>query len=355
MARAPRDNNRGIAVLLALLICGALNAIHRTNERSRGHDPVTGIVRDAALVPAQTATVRISRWFKTYVVSVFQGPRLARENQQLRAKVLSLSVANKQLADAQAENDRLRTLLDFQRKSPKPLLAAEVTALKPSPQTDTVVLNRGLSDGVHLHSIVVASNGALVGQVIDVSPHSSTALILTDLGSSVGAQVIPEAVPAPAPQSPAATSSPAQPAVKVGPDGKPLNPADPNSAKPGAVPVNGTATTPAVPNTPAKTAADAQAVDPSVKTDPTKGTAQRPVGICRGKGSGQVFITYLRSDAEIKPGDSVSTSGLGGVFPAGIPVGTVQVVTTDNTRSMKWATIRPSADLDHLDEAFILR
>src|SRR5580700_2323633 len=111
VARAPRDTNRGIAVVIALVVCGALNAIHRANERSHGHDPVTGIVRDAALVPAQTATVRVSRWFKTNVVSLFQGPRLAHQNQLLREKLLALSVENKQLADAQAENDRLRDLL----------------------------------------------------------------------------------------------------------------------------------------------------------------------------------------------------------------------------------------------------
>jgi cell shape-determining protein MreC len=327
------------------VVCGALNAIHRTNERSRGHDPVTGIVRDAALVPAQTATVRVSRWFKTYVVSVFRGPRLARENQNLRAKVLSLQVENKQLGDAQEENDRLRALLDFQRKSPKPLLAAEVTALKPSPQTDTVILNRGINDGVHLHSIVVASNGALVGQVIDVSPHSSTALILTDAGSSVGAQVVPPdsetAVPTSSTAANAAAdgkapaTNSATPATTGGqPTNPPANPAD--AAKPG---------------TPSSAAGAANAPKP----DDSKGTVQRPVGVCRGMGAGQAFLTYLRSDADIKAGDAVTTSGLGGVFPAGIPIGSVVSVKTDNTRSMRTAAIHPSADLDHLDEAFILR
>jgi rod shape-determining protein MreC len=187
-----------------------------------------------------------------------------------------LSVENKQLADAQAENDRLRALLDFQRKSPRPLLAAEVTALKPTPQSDTVVLNRGSKQGVKLHSIVVDDNGALVGQVIDVSPRSSTALILTDTGSSVGAQV-------------------------------------------------------------------------------KCGASQPPVGVCRGEGGGQVLLTYLKGDADIKPGDAVTTSGLGGVFPPDIPVGTVKSIKLDTTRSMMTAIIHPSADLDHLDEAFILQ
>lgn len=337
MARAPRDKQRGLAVLLALLLCAALNAIHMNNERSRGHDPVTGIVRDAALVPAQTATVRVSRWFKMYVVSIFQGPRLARQNQLLRDKVLALSEANKQLAGAQAENDRLRDLLDFQRKSPKPLLAAEVTALKPSPQTDTVVLNRGIADGVHLHSIVVAPNGALVGQVIDVSTHSSTALILTDENSSVGAQIVPPGSDATAPVTPATPSAAATVNTVA------ATPKDPSKA-----PAAKTASTPANASAKDKTAS-------ANPTAPAPAAVPKPVGVCRGIGGGQAVVTYLPSDAQIKSGDAVTTSGLGLVFPAGIPIGTVTFVKTDTTLSSCTATIRPAADLDHLDEAFILR
>ena len=327
MARAPRDNYRGIVVILALVACGVLNAVHRANVGKHGHDPVTGIVRDAALVPAQTATVRIGRWFKTNVYSLFEGPRLARQNRELQARVLALSVENKQLADAQAENDRLRALLDFQQKSPKPLLAAEVTALKPSPQSDTVELNRGIADGVHLHSIVVASNGAYVGQVIDVSSRSATALMLTDNDSSVGAQIIPPAQPTR--PAGAATSN-----GNVSQGGKPGASTGGSVSSSSAKPVS---TQNPAPDTPAST------------TDPEK-----PVGICRGHG-GWANLIYLRSDAEVKPGEQVTTSGLGKDIPAGIPIGTVLAVNTDTTLSMKTATIRPAADLDHLDEAFILR
>ena len=328
MARAPRDNHRGIVVLLALLICAALNAIHQANVRSHGHDPVTGIVRDAALIPAQTASVRISRWFRTNVVSLFQGPKLAHQNQVLRAKVLALSVENKQLADAQAENDRLRALLDFKRNSPKPLLAAEVTALKPSPQSDTVVLNRGIADGVHLRSIVRASNGALVGQVIDVSAHSCTALMLTDFGSSVGAQVIPT-VTAPAP--PPATS-PTNSTPVYGP------PSQSSSTSTG-----GDANAKPAGSTPATTGDNAVAVKPAAG-------AVKPVGVCDGAGSGQAYLTYLPGDAVIKPGDLVTTSGLGRGFPAGIPIGVITSVGIKPALSMKTATIKPAADLDHLNE-----
>jgi cell shape-determining protein MreC len=81
--------------------------------------------------------------------------------------------------------------------------------------------------------------------------------------------------------------------------------------------------------------------------------AQHPVGIVMGKGQGMALLTYLSGDADLKPGDRVTTSGLGAVFPADVPIGTVRTVQLDKARSMKTAWIRPSADLDHLDEAFI--
>jgi rod shape-determining protein MreC len=276
MVRMQRDNQRGVAILLALLLCGAVSAIHKQIEHKRGNDPVTGVVRDAALVPAQTAGVRVSRWWHSNVASLFAGPRLAHQNHTLETQVMALTAQNRDLLAAQAENDRLRQLLDFERKSSLPLLAAEVTALKPSNQQDTVILNRGTSDGVHVHSIVLAANGALIGQVLDVSAHSCTVLMLTDNNSSVGAEV---------------------------------------------------------------------------KTD--QGSA--PIGVCQGQGSGQLKLTYLRSDAPVAPGATVVSSGLGGTYPANVPVGTVTAVTVDRTRSLKSATIRPAADLDHLDEAFLVR
>lgn len=276
MGHTHRGNQRWVAVLLALLLCGAVSAIHQQIEHRRGHDPMTGVVRDAALVPAQTAGVRVNRWWRDHVTSLFIGPKLARKNHELETQVMVLTAQNRDLEEAKAENDRLRQLLAFEQKSTLSLLAAEVTALKPSNMQDTVVLNRGTADGVHLHSIVLASNGALVGQVLDVSAHSCTVLMVTDDNSSVGSEI--------------------------------------------------------------------------------KGTSgEVPVGVCQGQGSGQLKLTYLRSDADVKVGAAVTTSGLGGTFPSNIPVGTVTSVTVDRTRSLKSAIIHPQADLDHLDEAFIVR
>ncbi|BDI32757.1 rod shape-determining protein MreC [Capsulimonas corticalis] len=263
-------------MLTALLLCGALNAIHHQRQRRNQPDPVSGVVRDAALIPAQTVTVQVAQWWRMHVGSLFVGPQLAQRNRALGEQVLALSGENKQLLAAQQENNRLRALLNFEQKSPRPLLAAEVTALKPVPHSETITLNRGSTSGVKLRTIAIAPNGALIGQVLDVSSRSCTVLMLTDAGSSVGAQVR------------------------------------------------------------------------------ARGVAKPPIGVCQGTGD-SIHLTYLKSDDDVRPGDLVTTSGLGGVFPADIPIGTVVSIQNDATRSIKTAVVRPNAYFDSLEEAFLIR
>jgi rod shape-determining protein MreC len=187
--RPERDNRALGTFLLALTACGLLTALHSQAAR-RGHaDPVSAVVRDMGLVPGEAAVAALGQWWHLSAGSLFSGPRLAREDAALKARVLDLSAQNKELLTAQSENIRLRQLLGFAQRSPRPLLAAQVVALKPNPHSDTLTLNRGSVSGVHPHSIVLAPNGALVGQVLDVSPRTADVLILTDASSSVGAIV----------------------------------------------------------------------------------------------------------------------------------------------------------------------
>jgi rod shape-determining protein MreC len=66
-------------------------------------------------------------------------------------------------------------------------------------------------------------------------------------------------------------------------------------------------------------------------------------------------VTYLRSNAVLHVGDAVITSGLGGVFPPGLPLGTVESMSVDKTRSLQTALLHPAADFDHLEEAFVIQ
>jgi rod shape-determining protein MreC len=54
-------------------------------------------------------------------------------------------------------------------------------------------------------------------------------------------------------------------------------------------------------------------------------------------------LIHLDKQADVKPGDVVETSGQGGIFPIGIPIGTVESVEEDKTHLLKIARVKPYA------------
>jgi rod shape-determining protein MreC len=67
-----------------------------------------------------------------------------------------------------------------------------------------------------------------------------------------------------------------------------------------------------------------------------------------------IELTYLSGGADLKPGQNVLTSGLGGVFPKGIPIG--QVVDSWSVESGLYtkARVKPSANLGALEQVWVL-
>lgn len=66
-------------------------------------------------------------------------------------------------------------------------------------------------------------------------------------------------------------------------------------------------------------------------------------------------LTYLPQDAELVAGDEVVTSGKGGVYPAGLMVGTVETVYSDPSGMTRYAVIAPKTDLSSLKQVFIIK
>jgi rod shape-determining protein MreC len=61
-------------------------------------------------------------------------------------------------------------------------------------------------------------------------------------------------------------------------------------------------------------------------------------------------LPYLPTSADVVVGDLVVSSGLGGGFPAGYPVGTVAVVKRDPAQSLAEVELKPAAALDRSRE-----
>ncbi|MGZ8185769.1 MAG: rod shape-determining protein MreC [Methylobacter sp.] len=68
----------------------------------------------------------------------------------------------------------------------------------------------------------------------------------------------------------------------------------------------------------------------------------------------QLNLPFLPNNADIRPGDLLITSGLGGTFPQGYPVGVVDNFTPQPNRSFATITATPQAMLDRNRELMIV-
>lgn len=81
-------------------------------------------------------------------------------------------------------------------------------------------------------------------------------------------------------------------------------------------------------------------------------------GIVKGyKGNEDKFlteITGLSLESEIKKGDTIQTSGLGGIYPKGIKIGEVLEVYEDRAKVTKSAIVKPAVDFNKVDQIVIM-
>lgn len=90
--------------------------------------------------------------------------------------------------ETEIANDRFRKLLDFKNASKLQLLSAGVIGKDPSQWYKTLVIDKGISEGITKGLPVVVPEG-IVGQVIDASNHYAKVLLIIDSNSAVDALV----------------------------------------------------------------------------------------------------------------------------------------------------------------------
>ena len=82
----------------------------------------------------------------------------------------------------------------------------------------------------------------------------------------------------------------------------------------------------------------------------------RAVGVLTGQGPNRFLLQgeYFGRDDDVKTGDMLVTSGIGGKYPTGLFVGTVRGVEADVTGLQKLVQIEPAADLTRPDRVFVV-
>lgn len=197
---------------------------------------------------------------------------LLAENARLREKQIFLNAQLQKLATLEAENRRLRSLLESAVNIPERVLIAELLAVDFNPYRHHILLNRGRQHGVYIGQPVLDQQG-VIGQIIQVDFLTSTAILITD----------------------------------------------PNHALP--IQINRT----------------------GVRT------------LALGTGHFQELeLPHIPNSEDVKAGDLLVTSGMGGRFPRGYPVGTVTRVEFDPGSPFAHIVARPVAQLDRIREVLLL-
>lgn len=189
---------------------------------------------------------------------------LQAENEELRSKVAELS-------ESQATAERLEALLGLQSTYNLQSTAARVVGESGDAWSRTVTINKGSADGIALNMPVCNSAG-IIGQVIEVSPTTSTVRLITDENSGVSAMV----------------------------------------------------------------------------------QSTRAQGILQGQPDGTLRLEFVTTDADVKEGDIVVSSGIGGVYPKGLPLGTVASAERPDNASYYTIIVTPASSATENNEEVLV-
>ncbi len=80
----------------------------------------------------------------------------------------------------------------------------------------------------------------------------------------------------------------------------------------------------------------------------------RDVGLIEGTGSLMLKMTYLDRQSNIQLGDMIMTSGLGGIYPKGIPIGRVELVGNEKNHLSLYASVKPFVSFAKLEEVLCI-
>jgi len=127
----------------------------------------------------------LSDWFSESLAS---RRRLREENESLRTQQMMQEVQLQKLAALEAENIRLRELLDSSFKVGQKVLIAELLSVNLDPYKHQIVINKGELHDVYPGQPLLDARGVM-GQIVHTGPYTSTAMLITDTSHAIPVQV----------------------------------------------------------------------------------------------------------------------------------------------------------------------
>ena len=169
--------------LLVLLSCALMILDHRHQQLDRLHDALSVLVTPVRW--AVDAPTRAILWSRETLAARHS---LIERNRQLREQNLHIRGDLQRLQALQAENQRLRELLQSARQVDQQVMISEILAVDMNPYRHQVVINSGSRDNIYVGQALIDAYGVL-GQVTRSGPLQSTALLITDPNHSIPVEI----------------------------------------------------------------------------------------------------------------------------------------------------------------------
>ncbi|MDH3350346.1 MAG: rod shape-determining protein MreC [Gammaproteobacteria bacterium] len=264
-ARIPALGIRVLLLMAASILLMVLD--HRQNHLDALRKAI-----GAAVYPIQIvvdAPFRLWEWLRE---GTSDRGELRLEVSRLQAERLLTNARLQRLSALEAENARLRELLEARSQVRDEIRVAEIMAVDANPYRHNIVIDIGEREGAYDGQAIVDASG-VVGQIIKTGLTTSQAMLISD----------------------------------------------PSHSLPVEVNRNGLRT------------------------------------IASGTGEfGRLDLPFITNNADIRPGDLLVTSGLGGAFPAGYPVAVVDTVNRIPQEPFADVTAVPAASLDQVREVMLI-
>jgi len=264
-ARIPALGIRVLTLLAASIILMVLD--HRQDHLGAVRKTIGAVVYPLQIVV--DAPFRLWEWVRT---GTTERNELQLELSRLQAERLLTNARLQRLSALEAENARLRDLLEARNQVRDEVRVAEIMAVDANPYRHNIVIDAGESENAYDGQALVDADG-VIGQIIETGVTTSQAMLISD----------------------------------------------PSHSLPVEVNRNGLRT------------------------------------IANGTGDfGRLDLPFITNNADIRPGDLLVTSGLGGAFPAGYPVAVVDTVNRIPQEPFADVTAIPAASLDQVREVMLI-
>lgn len=168
-----------VVVLFLALVCYSVFMPAPEGHVSVLHQELFRLFR-----PIHSTTTSIGTWVSNLWGHYVYLVDAAKENSLMKQEISDLQGRLLSASEIEAENSRLRALLEMGSRWSNTPIAARVIATTPQANVNTIVIDKGWADGIKRDRPVMSGYG-LVGRVRVLGEHTSTVLLITDASSAV--------------------------------------------------------------------------------------------------------------------------------------------------------------------------